>query len=75
MVLKWCGVHVLGGLDAQVDEPTLQAAFAPFGELVAVMIPADNTTRRHRGFGFVEFEDPVRHPTIMSSHLSASVLL
>ncbi len=42
-----------------MDEAALQAAFAPFGDIVNVLIPADTTTKRHRGFGFVEFEETV----------------
>ncbi|CAE8625679.1 unnamed protein product [Polarella glacialis] len=47
----------VGGLDEQVDKKTLQAAFAPFGDLKTVEIPVDMKTGKHRGFGFVEFMD------------------
>jgi len=46
----------VGGLDEQVDVTLLQAAFIPFGEIVEVVMPIDANTQRHRGFGFVEFE-------------------
>jgi RNA recognition motif-containing protein len=39
----------------------LHAAFLPFGEIVDISIPkpeAPNSTELHRGFGYVEFEDP-----------------
>ncbi|KJE90249.1 peptidyl-prolyl cis-trans isomerase E [Capsaspora owczarzaki ATCC 30864] len=35
----------------------LTAAFIPFGDLVDVQMPMDYSTDKHRGFGFVEFED------------------
>lgn len=47
----------VGGLEETVNEATLHAAFIPFGDLKDVNIPLDNTTGKHRGFGFVEFED------------------
>jgi len=48
----------VGGLDEKVDEEVLQGVFQPFGELVCVLIPRDQGQSKHRGFGFVEFEDP-----------------
>jgi len=47
-------------LDAQVDEKTLASAFVPFGELVNVVIPRDAQSGKHRGFGFIEYEETVR---------------
>lgn len=44
-----------------VTSENLHAAFLPFGEIVDVSIPkpdAPNSTESHRGFGYVEFEDP-----------------
>jgi len=44
-----------------VTPTNLHAAFLPFGEVVDVSIPkpdAPNSTELHRGFGYVEFEDP-----------------
>jgi hypothetical protein len=35
----------------------LHSAFIPFGDIKDVNIPLDNTTGKHRGFAFVEFED------------------
>mmetsp|Transcript_25760 Transcript_25760/g.64690 ORF Transcript_25760/g.64690 Transcript_25760/m.64690 type:complete len:121 (+) Transcript_25760:78-440(+) len=46
----------VGGLEESVDDKLLHSAFIPFGELVAVQIPYEITTRKHKGFGFVEFE-------------------
>lgn len=48
----------VGGLDEGVDESTMHAAFIPFGEIVNLVIPKDDTTDKHRGFGFVEYEEP-----------------
>ena len=47
----------VGGLDEAVTEAVLHAAFVPFGDLKDVNIPLDHATGKHRGFGFVEFED------------------
>jgi len=47
----------VGGLDEQVDEKVLLGAFSPFGEIVTILIPRDAVTGKHRGFGFVEFEE------------------
>jgi len=50
-------VLYIGGLDENVTEKTLEAAFLPFGDLVRILIPKDATTGKHRGFGFVEYEE------------------
>ncbi|GBF91609.1 peptidyl-prolyl cis-trans isomerase E [Raphidocelis subcapitata] len=47
----------VGGLEESVTEATLHAAFIPFGDLKDVNLPMDHATSKHRGFGFVEFED------------------
>ena len=44
-----------GGLDEQVTEAVLHAAFLPFGDLKDVNIPLDQQTQKNRGFGFVTF--------------------
>lgn len=36
-------LSILGGIDQQVTEPILHAAFIPFGEIVAVQLPPDNS--------------------------------
>eukprot|EP00232_Nephroselmis_pyriformis_P021442 CAMPEP_0182864766 /NCGR_PEP_ID=MMETSP0034_2-20130328/7336_1 /TAXON_ID=156128 /ORGANISM="Nephroselmis pyriformis, Strain CCMP717" /LENGTH=111 /DNA_ID=CAMNT_0024997029 /DNA_START=112 /DNA_END=444 /DNA_ORIENTATION=+ len=46
----------VGGLEEQVNEAILHAAFIPFGDIKSVEQPMDHTTNTHRGFGFVEFE-------------------
>ncbi|KAJ2732666.1 hypothetical protein IW152_003631 [Coemansia sp. BCRC 34962] len=48
----------VSGLDPEVSEQTLHAAFLPFGEIVQVTLPPDpSSSNKHRGFGFVEFEN------------------
>nr|CAG8434160.1 617_t:CDS:2 [Entrophospora candida] len=48
----------VGGLDDQVNEEILHAAFIPFGDIVEIQIPPDPASHnQHRGFGFVEFEE------------------
>ncbi|OBT83496.1 hypothetical protein VE02_06892 [Pseudogymnoascus sp. 03VT05] len=55
------GTVYVGGLAPVVDAASLHAAFIPFGEIVDVSLPkpeAPLSTDLHRGFGYVEFEDP-----------------
>ena len=52
----------VGGLEDDVDEKTLHAAFIPFGDIVEVQIPTapgarGESKKKHRGFGFVVFEE------------------
>ena len=47
----------VGGLADQINEDILHAAFIPFGEIKDVSIPVDHSTQKHRGFGFVQFEE------------------
>ena len=47
----------IGGLDATVTEEILHAAFIPFGDIREVSIPKDFATNKHRGFGFVDYEE------------------
>eukprot|EP00914_Ancora_sagittata_P033727 GHVO01068144.1.p4 GENE.GHVO01068144.1~~GHVO01068144.1.p4 ORF type:complete len:138 (+),score=24.73 GHVO01068144.1:522-935(+) len=49
----------VGGLDEQVGKDILEAAFIPFGEIRTVELPTDRSTGKHRGFGFVEFEEEI----------------
>lgn len=51
----------VGGLDQAVTIQTLSEAFIPFGEIADISLPkpeAPSSTDVHRGFGYVEFEDP-----------------
>ncbi|KFY19900.1 hypothetical protein V491_04132 [Pseudogymnoascus sp. VKM F-3775] len=55
------GTVYVGGLAPAIDAASLHAAFIPFGEIVDVSLPkpeAPLSTDLHRGFGYVEFEDP-----------------
>lgn len=47
----------VGGLDENVTEAIVHAAFLPFGDLKDVSVPMDHATGKHRGFGFVQFEE------------------
>lgn len=47
----------VGGLEENVNDAILHAAFIPFGDIKDVNIPIDHATGKHRGFGFVEYED------------------
>jgi len=46
----------VGGIDEDVTNAVLKAAFLPFGDVVDVSIPVDAGTQKTRGFGFVQFE-------------------
>merc|ERR1719278_2321132 len=48
----------VGGLNEDVDEKVIRAAFIPFGELSEVQLPMDYQTEKHRGFAFVDYELP-----------------
>ncbi|KAL0640507.1 hypothetical protein Q9L58_000478 [Maublancomyces gigas] len=49
----------VGGLDNAVTKEILHAAFLPFGGITEVQLPRDErSTEPHRGFGYVEFEEP-----------------
>ncbi|KAB8346259.1 hypothetical protein FH972_023304 [Carpinus fangiana] len=51
----------VGGLHNAVTSETLLSAFIPFGEVVNVSLPKPDlksSTDSHKGFGYVEFEDP-----------------
>ena len=47
----------VGGLEETVTDAVLHAAFIPFGDIKDVSIPLDHASGKHRGFGFVEYED------------------
>nr|ACO11403.1 Peptidyl-prolyl cis-trans isomerase E [Caligus rogercresseyi] len=48
----------VGGLAEEVDEKVLKGAFIPFGEITEVQVPIDYQTEKHRGFAFIEYEEP-----------------
>lgn len=45
----------VGGLEENVSEAVLHAAFIPFGDIKDVTTPLDQSTQKHRGFGFVTY--------------------
>eukprot|EP00803_Ostreobium_quekettii_P005984 evm.model.scf_345.7 EVM.evm.TU.scf_345.7 scf_345:70572-72288(+) len=47
----------VGGLEDSVNDSILHSTFIPFGDIKDVSVPLDHTTGKHRGFGFVEFEE------------------
>ncbi|KAL3762993.1 hypothetical protein ACHAWU_001140 [Discostella pseudostelligera] len=47
----------IGGLDAAVTEPTLRAAFIPFGPISSIDMPMDYAAGTHKGYAFLEFVD------------------
>lgn len=47
----------VGGLHEDVTPEILRAAFLPFGEIKDISVPLDHTTGKHRGFGFVQYEE------------------
>ncbi|RDW75582.1 hypothetical protein BP5796_06403 [Coleophoma crateriformis] len=58
---RWKATVYVGGLAPTVTAANLEAAFIPFGEIADVSLPkpeGPNSTELHRGFGYVEFEDP-----------------
>ncbi len=55
------GTLYVGGLAPMVNAANLHAAFIPFGEIVDISLPkpeAPSSTDLHRGFAYVEFDDP-----------------
>mmetsp|Transcript_5836 Transcript_5836/g.8299 ORF Transcript_5836/g.8299 Transcript_5836/m.8299 type:complete len:156 (-) Transcript_5836:410-877(-) len=51
-------LYVGGVAEECKNDATLRAAFLPFGPLKSVELPLDYSTGKHRGFCFVEYEDP-----------------
>eukprot|EP01018_Ginkgo_biloba_P035171 Gb_35150 [translate_table: standard] len=45
----------VGGLEENVNQAVLHAAFIPFGDIKDVTIPLDQATQKHRAFGFVTY--------------------
>lgn len=63
----------VGGLEETVNEAILHSAFIPFGDIKDVNIPMDNTTGKHRGFGFVEYENAEVSINVWAVHLLHAV--
>ena len=47
----------VGGLEESVTADILRAAFVPFGEVTDLSLPLDQTSSKHKGFAFVQFDD------------------
>lgn len=48
----------VGGLADDIDVNMLKSAFLPFGDIVDVNLPMDHSSRKHKGFAFIEFQLP-----------------
>lgn len=48
----------VGGIPYEMDESQLRPLFLPFGPLRSISMSIDPTTRRHKGFAFVEYCTP-----------------
>ncbi|MDL2313561.1 RNA-binding protein [Desulfovibrio sp. OttesenSCG-928-C14] len=46
----------VGNLPYSADQTSLQALFAPYGEVLSARVMSDRITGRSRGFGFVEMD-------------------
>ncbi|KAJ1630294.1 hypothetical protein T492DRAFT_1004091 [Pavlovales sp. CCMP2436] len=46
----------VGGLEDTVTAESLRAVFVPFGEVLEIGLPIDQTSQKHKGFAFVQFE-------------------
>lgn len=49
-------VLYVGGLEDEVTDKLVHAAFVPFGEIQQIDVPMDQATQKHRGFCFLTFE-------------------
>ncbi|KAJ2821111.1 hypothetical protein GGI24_004305, partial [Coemansia furcata] len=47
----------VANVNEAISEDVLREIFAPFGEVKACVLSADVTTRKHRGWGFIEFAE------------------
>jgi peptidyl-prolyl isomerase E (cyclophilin E) len=47
-----CGA---GGLEENVTEQVVHAAFIPFGDVKDISMPLDQATQKHRGFAFITY--------------------
>lgn len=58
---RWKATVHVGGLAQNANNTHVLDAFIPFGEIVEVQVPKDdspNAQGPHRGFAYVEYEDP-----------------
>ncbi|KAG2220556.1 hypothetical protein INT45_004162 [Circinella minor] len=48
----------VGGLDQDMTEAILHAAFIPFGNIVSVQLAVDpGSHNQHKGYGFIQYEE------------------
>ena len=62
-----------GGLPASCDEAKLRAYFSKYGGIVDCVVMIDRVAQRHRGFGYVTFEDPKSVDQTMAEHDSHQI--
>lgn len=46
-------------LNFQVESADLKNLFTPYGDVHAAVVAIDNTTKKSRGFGFVEMKEEI----------------
>jgi RNA-binding protein Musashi len=61
------GKIFVGGLSWQTTNESLRQYFSQFGEVVECMVMKDQTTKRSRGFGFVNFVDATSVDKVLAS--------
>ncbi|KAJ2745661.1 hypothetical protein GGI20_001986 [Coemansia sp. BCRC 34301] len=49
----------VANVNEAISEDVLREIFAPFGQVKACVLSADLVTRKHRGWGFIEFSEPL----------------
>lgn len=58
----------VGGLPASCDEAKLRTYFGKYGGIMDCVVMIDRVAQRHRGFGYVTFEDPKGVDQCMAEH-------
>lgn len=61
------GKIFVGGLSWQTTTDTLRQYFSRYGDVVDCMVMKDPTTKRSRGFGFVNYADPGSVEKVLAS--------
>lgn len=61
------GKIFVGGLSWQTTTETLRQYFSRYGDVVDCMVMKDPTTKRSRGFGFVNYADPSSVEKVLAS--------
>lgn len=57
----------VGGLSRYITNETFEEFFGNFGTVLDSVVMIEPKTQRHRGFGFVTFEDPLVARTVLAS--------